>query len=356
MMWNSTRSSRQSRIGGIICFIKNLFFIRIITHLSFEAIKARFLHVMLPRLPIFNNLHSLSSIPRAQPIAWQTLSVDGILFSLSYTLMYQVLVSSRISILLILFLGRFTKRCFKVSPRLLTRFMMTSSFMAIAFAFPIVACAYSSSLSYIGKVMLVGIVPFSLYRPLTSGLLRRDVERFVERCVTCQQSKGHTTNAVLYMPLPIPTQHWTDISKDFVMGLPRTQKGFDSIFLVVDRFSKMVHFIPCKKTTDAVQVASLFFREIYRLHGLPLSIVSDRDSRFLGHFWRSLWKLLGTTLDMSSAYHPQSDCQTEVVNRSLGNLLRGLVGDAIKSWDSKLPQSEFVHNHASNRSTGFCPF
>lgn len=158
------------------------------------------------------------------------------------------------------------------------------------------------------------------------------------------------------MPLPIPTQPWTYISMDFVVGFPRTQKGFDSIFVVVDRFSKMVHFIPCKKTTDAVQVATLFFREIYKLHGLPLYIVSDRDSRFLGHFWRSLWKLLGTTLDMSSAYHPQSDGQTEVVNRSLGNLLRCLVGDAVGIWDTKLPQAKSAHKHALNRSTGYFPF
>ena len=105
-----------------------------------------------------------------------------------------------------------------------------------------------------------------------------------------------------------------------------------------------------------MNIAVLFFREIYKLHGLPLSTFSDRDTRFLGHFLRSLWKLLGTSLDMSSVYHPQTDGQTEIPNRSLGNLLRCLVGDNIKSWDTKLCQAEFTHNHALNRSLGYCPF
>lgn len=141
-----------------------------------------------------------------------------------------------------------------------------------------------------------------------------------------------------------------------MLGLPRTQRGFYSVFAVVDRFSKMAHFVPCKKTTNAVSVTVLFFHEIYCLHGLPSSIVSDCDTRFLSHFWRSLWKLLGTSLDMSLAYHPQTDGQTEVTNRLLGYLLRCLVGDNIKSWDAKLCQAEFAHNHALNMSLGLSPF
>lgn len=108
------------------------------------------------------------------------------------------------------------------------------------------------------------------------------------RCHTCQQAKGKATNAGLHLPLPIPMQPFTDVSMDFILGLPRTQRGFDSIFVVVDCFSKMAHFLPCKKIMDAVNVATIFFREIYMIHGLPSSIVSDRDTHFLGNFWRSL--------------------------------------------------------------------
>ncbi|GJV41636.1 putative nucleotidyltransferase, ribonuclease H [Tanacetum coccineum] len=109
-------------------------------------------------------------------------------------------------------------------------------------------------------------------------------------------------------------------------------------------------------TPTTITESQLFFRDVYRLHGLPSSIVSDRDTRFLSHFWRSLWKMVNTQLNFSSAYHPQTDGQTEVVNRSLSNLLRCLVGDHVKAWDQKLCQAEFDHNHVVNRSTGFSPF
>ena len=151
--------------------------------------------------------------------------------------------------------------------------------------------------------------------------------------MVCQKEKGTTSNVGLYTPLPIPNKPWDSINMDFVLGLPKTRQGYDCSFVVVDRFSKMAHFLPCKTSNDASHIAWIFFKEVVRLHGFPLSIISNRDPKFLGHFWRTLWRTLGTNFAYSSAYHPQSDGQTEVINRSLGNLLRCLIKDYGVTWD-----------------------
>ena len=105
--------------------------------------------------------------------------------------------------------------------------------------------------------------------------MKRDVQRMYDRCITCRQAKSRVMPYGLYTPLPIPKEPWIDIFMDFILGLPRSRKGRDSIFFVVDRFSKMAHFIDCHKTDDAINITDLFFREVIRLHGVPRSIVSD---------------------------------------------------------------------------------
>nr|GEY07501.1 transposon Ty3-I Gag-Pol polyprotein [Tanacetum cinerariifolium] len=118
----------------------------------------------------------------------------------------------------------------------------------------------------------------------------------------------------------------------------------------------MAHFIACHTTYDAVQVANLYFKEIVRLHGISRSMVSDRDVKFLSHFWVTLWRKMGTKLKFSTSSHPQTDGQTEVTNRTLGSLLRSLLNTNLKQWKELLPQAEFAYNRAPNKTTGRSPF
>ncbi|GKC45414.1 putative CCCH-type zinc finger family protein [Tanacetum coccineum] len=118
----------------------------------------------------------------------------------------------------------------------------------------------------------------------------------------------------------------------------------------------MAHFIPCRKTMDASNVADLYFKEFFRLHGLPLTITSNRDPKFTGYFWKTLWKKMGTQLCFSTSYHFETDGQTKVVNRSLGNLLRCLAKDKLKQWDLVIPFAEFAYNNLRNRTTQRTPF
>ena len=123
----------------------------------------------------------------------------------------------------------------------------------------------------------------------------------------CKNAKSKVKPYELRTPLPVPEYPSTAISMDFAMGLLKTKNGKDSVFVIVDMFFKMAHFIPCKKVDDACNVTNLFFKEIMRLHGLTRSIVSDRDKKFLSHFWRTLWGKIGTKLLFSTTCHPQTD-------------------------------------------------
>lgn len=152
--------------------------------------------------------------------------------------------------------------------------------------------------------------------------MRRDIQAYVSACDVCQRNKHSALSpAGLLQPLPIPDAVWSDISMDFISGLPKSYH-YDTIFVVVDRFTKYSHFFPLKHPYSAFSVAELFVKEVVKLHEFARSIVSDRDQVFVCHFWREMFRLAGSQLCYSSSYHPQSDGQTEVTNRGLEVYLR----------------------------------
>ena len=181
------------------------------------------------------------------------------------------------------------------------------------------------------------------------------VGKYVLRCESCIKAKLVFRRGE-YKPLPIARKPWEHVSMDFIMALPRTQRHKDSIMEVVHRFSKMAHFIACAKVDDATNIARMYFVEVVRLHGVPRTIVSDRDNKFLSSFWNTLWRLLGTKLCFSTSHHPQTDGQTEVTNKTLGSILRTLVSKNLRDWDLKLSHAEFSYNKNPSCSTKYSPF
>nr|KYP75814.1 Retrotransposable element Tf2 [Cajanus cajan] len=186
--------------------------------------------------------------------------------------------------------------------------------------------------------------------------IRKDVQRFVEQCQPCQQTKIPTQKpSGLLQPIPPPSRCWEDLSLDFVVGLP-PYKGFTTILVVVDRFSKGAHFGMLPKSFSAGLVAQLFVDVVCKHHGLPLSLISDRDPIFLSQFWQELFRLSGTKLRLSTAYHPQTDGQTEVANKVLQQYLRCFVHHKPSLWGKFLSWAEWSFNTSVNASTGFSPF
>jgi IS30 family transposase len=172
--------------------------------------------------------------------------------------------------------------------------------------------------------------------------MKRDVAKYVALCDTSQRVKAeHQRPAGLLQPLKIPEWKWEEIGKDFIVGLPRTQAGYDSIWVIVDRLTKVAHFIPVKTTYSGAKLAELYMSRIMCLHGVPKKITSDRGSQFTSRFWEKLHESMDTKLNFSSEYHPQTDGQTERTNQILEDMLRACVLKYGKSWDKSLPYIEF---------------
>ncbi|XP_052725957.1 uncharacterized protein LOC128194408 [Vigna angularis] len=177
--------------------------------------------------------------------------------------------------------------------------------------------------------------------------MKSDVARFVASCLTCQRAKAeHQRPGGLLQQLEIPEWKWDSISMDFVTHLPRTVRNHDSIWVIVDRLTKSAHFLAVNLKMSMTNLAKLYIQEIVRLHGVPSSIISDRDTRFTSRFWQSLQSELRSKLQMSSAYHPQTDGQSERTIQTLEDLLRTYVLDHLGAWDEILPLVEFTYNNS----------
>ncbi|GJV03288.1 putative reverse transcriptase domain-containing protein [Tanacetum coccineum] len=187
--------------------------------------------------------------------------------------------------------------------------------------------------------------------------MKKDIAEYVSRCLTCLKVKAeHQRPSGLLQQPEIPEWKWEGIAMDFVTKLPRTSSGHDTIWVIVDRLTKSAHFLPMREDYKMDRLARLYLNEIVARHGVPISIISDRDSRFTSRFWQSMQEALGTRLDMSTAYHPQTDGQSERTIQTLEDMLRACVLDFGGSWDVHLPLVEFSYNNSYHSSVRCAPF
>ena len=187
--------------------------------------------------------------------------------------------------------------------------------------------------------------------------MKKEITSFISRCLTCQQVKVEQQKPARKIQLLlIPEWKWEKIIMDFVAGLPQTQRQHGAIWVIVDQLTKSAHFLPVNVEDSLEKLAQLYVDEIVRLHGVPVSIVSDRDPRITSSFWPSLQTALGTRLYFSTTFHPQTDGQSERTIQTLEDMLRACVMEFKRSWDTHLALMEFAYNNSYQASTEMAPF
>ena len=187
--------------------------------------------------------------------------------------------------------------------------------------------------------------------------MRKDISEYVSKCLMCQQVKvEYQVPFGLLNPLLIPQWNWDKITMDFVSSFPLHPNKHDAVWVIVDRLTKSAHFLPVRLDYSMDRLAELYVSEIVRLHGIPLSIVSDRDARFTSRFWKELQSTLGTKLKFNTAFHPQTDGQSERLIQVLEDMLRGCVMEFVGSWDRYIPLMKFSYNNSFQSSIGMTPY
>ena len=181
--------------------------------------------------------------------------------------------------------------------------------------------------------------------------MRKDLGRYVRNCHPCRRSKASRKSPFgILKPNSVPDAPWQDLSMDFVIGLPKS-KGYDAIWVVVDRLMKLCHMVPCKSTCSSKDLADLSLHNIWKLHGLPSTVISDRGPQFASRFWKALCERFRIEQRLSTGFHPQTDGQTERFNATMEEFLRLYVNHHQDDWVYWLPQCKFAANNATSETT-----